>query len=75
MTLRRMDNVLIVVEALDDRPIHLRIRSATHREPDDARADAERLGDRAVRTAEQPLLAEDLPRISHRQSLGGHGPR
>jgi hypothetical protein len=45
---------------------------AQHRRPDGAVTDAEALGDRPMAAAQGEPLAKNLPRVSHRQSLGSH---
>ena len=55
-----------VVDGLDSLPVQARVSRAPRRKTDDPRTDAQRLGDRTMRPAKQPLLAENFPRISHR---------
>jgi len=63
-----------VVERLDPLPRELRLRRALQREAHGPDAHADRLADRAVWPLQQPLLANDLPGVPHRQSLRGHAP-
>jgi hypothetical protein len=55
-----------VVDRLDGRPVEPGFDRPPHREAHDASAHGDRRGDLTVSPFQQPLLAENLPRISHR---------
>jgi hypothetical protein len=61
-----------VAEGADLGPIEPSRAGAQHRGPDGAAADPQALRHLSVGAPEAPLLSQDLPCLTHRQSLGGH---
>jgi len=62
----------VVAERVDLSPVKPGRAGAQHRGADGAGADPQALRHLAVGPPEAPLLSQDLPRLAHGQSLGGH---
>jgi hypothetical protein len=62
----------LVAQGLDLGPREPGCPGAQHRHADGATADPQALRHLPVRPPEAPLLSQDLPRLPHGQSLGGH---